>query len=93
MDTSQPGVICKLTEGALNPLVQIINKNIKQRWPQYLYLGTTTYDRLPAGFNSIHYHNLGLTFQPIFLPVQAMGTPTSPGILWETESKSLLKSR
>ncbi|KAK4827205.1 hypothetical protein QYF61_015233 [Mycteria americana] len=30
---AQFGVICKLTEGALNPLVQIIDKDIKQDWP------------------------------------------------------------
>jgi len=27
---AQLGVICKLTEGALNPLIQIINKDVKQ---------------------------------------------------------------
>ena len=31
---TQLGVICKLTGGALDPLVQIINKDIKQNWPQ-----------------------------------------------------------
>ncbi|KAK4832661.1 hypothetical protein QYF61_024780 [Mycteria americana] len=31
---AQLGVICKLTEGALNPLIQIIDKDIKQDWPQ-----------------------------------------------------------
>ncbi|KAK4827067.1 hypothetical protein QYF61_013708 [Mycteria americana] len=32
---AQFGVICKLTEGALNPLVQIIDKDIKQNELQY----------------------------------------------------------
>ncbi|KAK4825213.1 hypothetical protein QYF61_025141 [Mycteria americana] len=32
---TQLGVICKLTEGALDPLIQIIDKDIKQDWPQY----------------------------------------------------------
>ncbi|KAK4823656.1 hypothetical protein QYF61_005008 [Mycteria americana] len=32
---SQLGVICKLTESALDPLIQIIDKDIKQNWPQY----------------------------------------------------------
>ncbi|GAB0184594.1 hypothetical protein GRJ2_000924700 [Grus japonensis] len=32
---TQSGVICKLTEGALNPLIQIIDKDIKWDWPQY----------------------------------------------------------
>jgi len=27
---TQRGVICKLTEGALNPLIQIIDKDVKQ---------------------------------------------------------------
>ncbi|KAK4818289.1 hypothetical protein QYF61_010431 [Mycteria americana] len=31
---AQLGVICKLTEGALNPFVQVIDKDIKQDWPQ-----------------------------------------------------------
>ncbi|KAK4821882.1 hypothetical protein QYF61_004398 [Mycteria americana] len=31
---AQFGVICKLTEGTLNSLVQIIDKDIKQDWPQ-----------------------------------------------------------
>ncbi|KAK4819006.1 hypothetical protein QYF61_022837 [Mycteria americana] len=32
---AQLGVVCKLTEGALDPLVQIIDKDIKWNWPQY----------------------------------------------------------
>ncbi|KAK4823558.1 hypothetical protein QYF61_003302 [Mycteria americana] len=30
---TQLGVICKLTDGAINPFVQIIDKDIKQNWP------------------------------------------------------------
>ncbi|KAK4821791.1 hypothetical protein QYF61_003166 [Mycteria americana] len=32
---AQLGVVCKLTEGALDPFVQIIDKDVKQNWPQY----------------------------------------------------------
>ncbi|KAK4832110.1 hypothetical protein QYF61_020737 [Mycteria americana] len=32
---TQLGVICKLAEGALDPLIQIIDKDVKQNWPQY----------------------------------------------------------
>ncbi|KAK4819909.1 hypothetical protein QYF61_014644 [Mycteria americana] len=32
---AQFGIICKLSEGALDPLIQIIDKDIKQDWPQY----------------------------------------------------------
>ncbi|KAK4810257.1 hypothetical protein QYF61_013072 [Mycteria americana] len=31
---TQLGVVCKLTEGALDPLIQIIDKDVKQDWPQ-----------------------------------------------------------
>ena len=31
---AQLGVICKLTEAALNPLIQIIDKDVKQDWTQ-----------------------------------------------------------
>jgi len=35
-DTScQLSVICKLTEGALSPLVEVINKDIEWERPQY----------------------------------------------------------
>jgi len=50
---AQLGVICKLAEGALNPLMQITDKVIKQDWPQYCALGNTTHDQPPAGFNSL----------------------------------------
>ncbi|KAK4828479.1 LOW QUALITY PROTEIN: hypothetical protein QYF61_026704 [Mycteria americana] len=65
--------VCKLTEGALDPLVQIIDKDIKQEWPQHRALGNTTCDRPPTGFNSVHYNSLGLASQPVFH--SAMPTP------------------
>ncbi|KAK4826382.1 hypothetical protein QYF61_008053 [Mycteria americana] len=37
---TQLGVICKLTESTLDPLVQIIDKDIKQNWPQHRAWGT-----------------------------------------------------
>ncbi|KAK4828897.1 hypothetical protein QYF61_001455 [Mycteria americana] len=76
---AQLGVICKLTEGALDPFVQIIDKDIKQNWPQHRALGNTTCDRLPTGVNSIHHHSLGPAIQPVLYPakstpVQAMSS-------------------
>jgi len=41
MISSQVGVICKLTEGALIALIQIVNKDIKQEVSQYQPLGNT----------------------------------------------------
>ncbi|KAK4828029.1 LOW QUALITY PROTEIN: hypothetical protein QYF61_022806 [Mycteria americana] len=68
---TQLGVICKLTEGALDPLVQIIDKDIKQNWPQHRALGNTACDRPPTGVNSIHHHSLGLAIQPVLNPVKS----------------------
>ncbi|KAK4832946.1 hypothetical protein QYF61_026602 [Mycteria americana] len=69
---AQLGVICKLTEGALDPLVQVIDKDIKQNWPQHRALGNTACDRPPTGVNSIHHHSLGPAIQPVLYPVYAV---------------------
>ncbi|KAK4814386.1 hypothetical protein QYF61_018145 [Mycteria americana] len=53
---TQFGIICKLTEGALDPFVQIIDKDIKQDWPQHRALGNTTCDRLPTGI-TVYFQN------------------------------------
>ncbi|KAK4817040.1 hypothetical protein QYF61_026166 [Mycteria americana] len=45
---AQLGVICKLTEGALDPLIQIIDRDIKQNWPQHRALGNSACDRPPT---------------------------------------------
>ncbi|KAK4806197.1 hypothetical protein QYF61_001120 [Mycteria americana] len=76
---AQLGVVCKLTEGALDPLIQIIDKDIKQHWPQHRALGNTACDRPPTGVNSIHHHSLGPAVQPVLYPakstpVQAMSS-------------------
>ncbi|KAK4816500.1 hypothetical protein QYF61_017461 [Mycteria americana] len=76
---AQLGVICKLTEGALNHLSQIIDKDIKQDWPQHRALGNTTCDQPPTGVNSIHHHSSGPAIQPVLYqakstPIQAMSS-------------------
>ncbi|KAK4820567.1 hypothetical protein QYF61_001630 [Mycteria americana] len=76
---TQLGVICKLTEGALDPFIQIIDKDIKQNWPQHRALGNTACDWPPTGVNSIHHHSLGPASQPVLYPakstpVQAMSS-------------------
>ncbi|KAK4823264.1 hypothetical protein QYF61_000231 [Mycteria americana] len=76
---TQLGVVCKLTEGALDPFIQIIDKDVKQNWPQHRALGNTACDRPPTGVNSIHHHSLGLAIQPVLYPakstpVQAMSS-------------------
>ncbi|KAK4830691.1 hypothetical protein QYF61_012860 [Mycteria americana] len=68
---TQLGVICNLTEGALDPLVQIIDKDVKQNWPQHRALGNTTCDRPPTGVNSIHHHSLGPAIQPVLYPAKS----------------------
>ncbi|KAK4821425.1 hypothetical protein QYF61_019703 [Mycteria americana] len=76
---AQLGVICKLTEGALDPLIQIMDKDVKQDWPQHRALGNTACDWPPTGVNSIHHHSLGPAIQPVLYPakstpVQAMSS-------------------
>ncbi|KAK4810060.1 hypothetical protein QYF61_007224 [Mycteria americana] len=68
---AQLGVICKLIEGALDPFVQIIDKDIKQEWPQHRALGNTICDRPPTGVNSIHHHSLGLAIQAVLYPAKS----------------------
>ncbi|KAK4830313.1 hypothetical protein QYF61_009818 [Mycteria americana] len=68
---TQLGVVCKLTEGALDPFVQIIDKDVKQNWPQHRALGNTACDRPPTGVNSIHHHSLGPAVQPVLYPVKS----------------------
>ncbi|KAK4807082.1 hypothetical protein QYF61_018423 [Mycteria americana] len=68
---TQLGVICKLTEGALDPFIQIIDKDIKQNWPQHRALGNTACDRPPTGVNSIHHHSLGPAIQPVLYPAKS----------------------
>ncbi|KAK4832354.1 hypothetical protein QYF61_021953, partial [Mycteria americana] len=46
---TQLGVVCKLTESTLDPFVQIIDKDVKQNWPQHRALGNTACDRPPTG--------------------------------------------
>ncbi|KAK4813813.1 hypothetical protein QYF61_026417 [Mycteria americana] len=76
---TQLGVVCKLTESTLDPFIQIIDKDVKQNWPQHRALGNTACDRPPTGVNSIHHHSLGPAVQPAFYPakstpVQAMSS-------------------
>ncbi|KAK4816192.1 hypothetical protein QYF61_012657 [Mycteria americana] len=76
---TQLGVICKLTESTLDPFVQIIDKDVKQNWPQHRALGNTACDWPPTGVNSIHHHSLGPAVQPVLYPakstpVQAMSS-------------------
>jgi len=59
--------------------VQITNKDVKKNWPQYWALGKSTCDQPPTGFNSIHYHSLGLAIQTVFysekhMPIWAMSS-------------------
>ncbi|KAK4824837.1 hypothetical protein QYF61_020210 [Mycteria americana] len=69
---TQLGVICKLTEGARDPFIQIIDKDVKQNWPQHRALGNTTCDRPPTGVNSVHHHSLGPAIQPVLYPVKSI---------------------
>ncbi|KAK4820755.1 hypothetical protein QYF61_006095 [Mycteria americana] len=74
---AQLGVVCKLTEGALDPFIQIIGKDIKQNWPQHRALGNTACDQLPTGVNSIHHRSLGPAIQPVLYPAKSTPVPAT----------------
>lgn len=66
------------TEGAFDPLTQIINKVVKQTWAQHRSLEDMTSNQPPTGCSTIHHHSLGLAVQPVLnpakgAPVQAVG--------------------
>ncbi|KAK4826954.1 hypothetical protein QYF61_012803 [Mycteria americana] len=68
---TQLGVICKLSESTLDLFIQIIDKDVKQNWPQHRALGNTACDRPPTGVNSIHHHSLGPAVQPVLYPAKS----------------------
>ncbi|TRZ12585.1 hypothetical protein HGM15179_014507 [Zosterops borbonicus] len=77
---TQLGAICKMAEGALDSLIQIINKDITQGLT--LILGDTTSDWLPIGFNFTHHHFLD--YHPVFCllkstDIHAMSSQFFPG--------------
>ncbi|XP_075582174.1 cyclin-dependent kinase 7 isoform X3 [Pelecanus crispus] len=49
----------------------IIDKDIKQGWPQNRALGNIARDRLPTALNSIHHYSLGSATQPVFYPAKS----------------------
>ena len=93
LSSAQLGVVCKLTEGALNPLIQITDKDIKQKWPQNWALGIIAHDRPPTGFNSIPHSSLGLVIHPVFYAVKSIHSNleqlVSPGGRFGKQSQSL----
>ena len=95
--SSQLGVICKLNEVALKPLIHVINTDIEEDRPQYCPLKNTTHDSCQL-YYSIYHHILGPDFQPFFTQQRVylskpLAASFSWRILWETVSKALLKSR
>ncbi|GAB0186062.1 mitochondrial enolase superfamily member 1 [Grus japonensis] len=61
---TQFGIIRKLHQGALDPIIQITYEDIKWCWTQYQSLGDPTGDRLPDGKRAIYHHPLGVVCQP-----------------------------
>ena len=67
--TTQLGVICKLAKGVLNPIVYVVDKDIKQYQSQDRPLRDTTRYWPPPGHGDIDHHSLGATFKPISCPL------------------------
>jgi len=67
--TTQLSVVCKLAEGALDPTVYVIDKDIKQYWSQDRPLRDTIHHWPLPGHGAIGHHSLGVTFKPISCPL------------------------
>ncbi|KAK4812204.1 hypothetical protein QYF61_009096 [Mycteria americana] len=67
--TTQLGVISKLAEGALDPTVRVVKKDVKQHHSQYQPLRNTTRHWSPLGRGAIDHNSLSATIQPIPFPL------------------------
>ncbi|KAK4822886.1 hypothetical protein QYF61_021105 [Mycteria americana] len=80
---TQLGVVCKLTEGALDPFVQIIDKDIKENWPQHRALGDTfSQGAAPHGLGHWEPQRIPMAGQPgpSHCPSQEWDSRAAPGI-------------
>jgi len=64
--SSQFCIICKLAEGVLCPIFQLINEDDKQYRPQRPSLGYTTGDWPLAGFRASNHNHLSPAVQQVF---------------------------
>jgi len=71
---NQLGVISKLAEGALNPIIYVIDQDVKEYWTQDRPLGDTTSYQNSSGHKAIDHNPLTVTIQPIPYP------PNSPPV-------------
>ena len=62
----------KLAESALDPIIYVLDKDVKEHWSQDKHLGVTAHYQPPLGHKVIDYSPLAVTFQPILYP------PNSP---------------
>ncbi|KAK4827152.1 hypothetical protein QYF61_015106, partial [Mycteria americana] len=77
-------VICKLAEGALCPIIQIINEDDEQDWTQYRPLRYTTSHWPLTGLCATDHHSLGLAVQTVFhLPHHLLIQPIFRQLLCE----------
>lgn len=58
-------IICRLPEGALCPIIQGINEDVKLYWSQYQPLGYSSSDLSPAGLSATDHNPLCLTGQSV----------------------------
>jgi len=94
IDTSfQLGVICKPAEGALNPFIQVINKDTEQDRPQYWPLGNTTHDWSQLVVTLWTWPSSQFLIQQRVYLFKPQADSFSRRILWEIELKALLKPR
>ncbi|GAB0197840.1 hypothetical protein GRJ2_002249400 [Grus japonensis] len=65
---TQLGVVGKLAEGALDPIVHVADKDVKQCRSQYRPLRNATCHWSPLGHRAVDCNSLSVTVQPIPYP-------------------------
>jgi len=64
--TIPPNILCKLGEGVLCPIIQVINEAVKQFWLQYQPLGYITNGWSSDGLWVADKNPLSTAVQPVF---------------------------
>ncbi|OWK61773.1 hypothetical protein RLOC_00011756 [Lonchura striata] len=78
---SQLSIIYRFINERLSPLINVINKDIEQNWPQHRSLRDTTGDCwMPAGCSTVHHHSLGPAIQPV-VKQKCLPTQQFPNLL------------
>lgn len=76
--TTQLAGICKLAEAALNPIIYVSDKCVKEYWSQNRALWDATHHQPPFGHKTMEHNPQAATTQPILYPPSSLQIHISP---------------